>query len=90
MFLRGKHLFFQLLILRVRRLDIVRQNLVCRGYQDILVDYRMRDDSLTASKKDMIQPQWNVYRNILKFNVFVSFFYLCTWALNGIKKYKKI
>lgn len=71
-------------------LDIVRQNLVCRGYQDILVDYRMRDDSLTASKKDMIQPQWNVYRNILKFNVFTSFFYLCTWALNGIKKYKKI
>ena len=71
-------------------LDIVRQNLLCRGYEDILVDYRMRDDSLTASKKNMIQPQWNVYRNILKLNIFTSFFYLCTWAFNGVKKYKKI
>ena len=71
-------------------LDIVRQDLVCIGYSDILVDYRMRDDSLTASKKKMIKPQWNIYRKVLHFNVFKSFFYLMSWALNGVKKYQKL
>ena len=71
-------------------LDIARQGLLCCGFDDILVDYRMRDDSLTASKKDMIQPQWKVYRNVLGFNVFASFFYLCIWAVNGLVKYKKL
>lgn len=71
-------------------LDIVRQDLLCLGYKDILVDYRMRDDSLTASKKDMVRPQWNVYRNVLELNIFASLFYLCSWAINGIAKYKKL
>lgn len=71
-------------------LDILTQELVAVGYDDILVDYRMRNDSLTASKKKMIYPQWNIYRNVLKMNIFKSFFYLCSWALNGIRKYKKI
>ncbi len=68
-------------------LDITRQGLLCCGFDDILVDYRMRDDSLTASKKDMVKPQWNVYRNVLGLNVFASFFYLCNWAWNGLWKY---
>lgn len=71
-------------------LDILQQGLLSIGYKDILVDYRMRDDSLTASKRDMVRPQWNVYRNVLEFNIFASLFYLCSWALNGIVKYKKL
>lgn len=71
-------------------LDITKQGLVCIGYKDILVDYRMRDDSVTSSKLKMIKPQWNVYRNVLKFDFFKSLFYMSSWALNGIRKYKKI
>ena len=69
-------------------LDIMKQGLCCMGYDDILVDYRMRDDSMTASKTKMIKPQWRIYREILDFNVFKSAFYLFFWALNGLKKYK--
>ncbi|MCL2689692.1 MAG: glycosyltransferase [Chitinispirillia bacterium] len=37
-------------------LNIMRQGLTALGYDDIMVNYRMRDDSLTASKKNMIYP----------------------------------
>ena len=70
-------------------LDIMRQGLFCMGYEDILVDYRMRDDSMTASKTKMIKPQWNIYRKVLHFNVFKSAFYLLSWGINGLNKYKK-
>lgn len=71
-------------------LDIMRQGLCCMGYDDILVDYRMRDDSMTASKTKMIKPQWRIYREVLHFNVFKSAFYLFSWAMNGLKKYRKL
>jgi len=71
-------------------LDIMKQGLAAQGYEDILVDYRMRDDSLTASKKKMIYPQWNIYRNILEFNFFKSSFYLLSWAINGVLKYRRV
>ena len=70
-------------------LDILSQELTCVGFADILVDYRMRSDSLTASKWKMISPQWRIYRQVLHFSVFKSFFYLCSWALNGLQKYHK-
>lgn len=68
-------------------LDILKQGFVAVGYSDILVDYRMRRNSLTASKKKMIKPQWKVYRNVLHLNWFKSCYYLLCWGLNGIRKY---
>lgn len=70
-------------------LDILKQGFVALGYDDILVDYRMRSDSITASKKKMIVPQWNVYRKIYHLNFFVSCIYLLSWAWNGFRKYRK-
>lgn len=71
-------------------LDIMKNGLCAMGYKDILGDYRMRDDSMTASKKKMIKPQWNIYRKVLKINPFSSAWYLFCWGINGILKYKKI
>ena len=70
-------------------LDIMKFDLCAQGYADVLVDYRMRDDSVTASKTKMIKPQWNIYRKVLKMNFFKSAYYLICWGLNGIKKYAK-
>lgn len=69
-------------------LDIMKTGLCAIGYEDVLVDYRMREDSMTASKTKMIRPQWNIYRKVLRMNVFLSFWYLLCWGLNGIYKYK--
>lgn len=69
-------------------LEIMKDGLTAFGYNDVLVDYRMRDDSMTASKIKMIKPQWNIYRKVLKMNVFVSAYYLFCWGINGLLKYK--
>lgn len=69
-------------------LDIMGQGLCAVGFPEILVDYRMRRDSVTASKWKMVKPQWKIYRDVLHFNFFKSAFYLCSWAVNGVKKYK--
>ncbi|MCR4742716.1 MAG: glycosyltransferase family 2 protein [Treponema sp.] len=70
-------------------LDILMQGFVALGFEDILVDYRMRSDSITASKKKMITPQWNVYRKVYHLNFFTSCIYLFSWAVNGLKKYHR-
>lgn len=70
-------------------LDILKQNLVAVGFEDIIVDYRMRENSMTASKMKMIKPQWGVYRKVLRMNWFMSFYYLTCWGLNGLRKYRK-
>lgn len=69
-------------------LDILKQGFVAEGYEDVLVDYRMRDDSLTSKKYQMVKPQWNVYRNILKLGLTKSVLYLFSWAINGLQKYR--
>ena len=68
-------------------LDITKQDLIVIGYDNILVSYRIHSNSLTASKKKMIKPQYNIYRRILGMNTLKSVFYLCSWALNGFIKY---
>lgn len=69
-------------------LDIMKGGLCAFGYSDVLVDYRMRDDSMTASKTKMIKPQWNIYRKVLRMNMFKSMWYLFCWGINGLMKYK--
>jgi len=68
-------------------LDILSQGLVAVGFEEIMVDYRMRTNSMTASKKKMIKPQWKVYRQAMHLNLISSCFYMICWGLNGIKKY---
>ena len=69
-------------------LDIMKFDLTAYGYKDILGDYRMRDDSMTASKTKMIKPQWNIYRKVLHMNPISSVWYLFCWGINGLLKYK--
>ncbi len=69
-------------------LTIMQPGLKAIGYADVLGDYRMRNDSMTASKIKMIKPQWNIYRKVLDFNVLKSCWYLFCWGLNGLKKYQ--
>ena len=59
------------------------------GNKEILVDYRIRKDSVTASKKKVIIPQWNVLRKIEKKSILKSIYYLGCWAIISYFKYRK-
>ena len=59
------------------------------GNKEILVDYRIRKDSVTASKKKVIKPQWNVLRKVEKLSFVKSLYYLSCWAVISYFKYRK-
>lgn len=59
------------------------------GNTAILVDYRIRKDSVTASKKKVIKPQWNVLRKVEKLSLVKCVYYLSCWAVISYFKYRK-
>jgi glycosyltransferase involved in cell wall biosynthesis len=59
------------------------------GNRSILVDYRIRKDSVTASKKKVIKPQWNVLRKVEGLSLFKSAYCLGCWAVISYFKYRK-
>lgn len=59
------------------------------GNPKILVDYRMRKNSVTGNKKKVIIPQWNVLRKVEKIPIYKCCYYICCWAVISFMKYRK-
>lgn len=59
------------------------------GNKEVLVSYRMRNDSVTANKLKVIRPHWRVLRNIEKLSFIKSLYYLCWWIYISLGKYSK-
>ena len=54
-----------------------------------LSKYRMREGSVSRSKKNIIKDQYLVYKDYMNFSTFKSLYYTANWAFNGFKKYSK-
>ena len=63
-----------------------------KGYplQKTLAKYRMRRNSVSRKKKNIIKDQYLVYKNFMGFSTIKSLYYTANWALNGFFKYSKI
>lgn len=59
------------------------------GNKEKLVYYRMRKTSVTANKKKVIYPQWNVLRNVEKLSFCSCLYYIVCWAFISYFKYRK-
>lgn len=59
------------------------------GNPKILVDYRIRKSSVTANKKKVITPQWNVLRKVEKLPTWKCIYYIINWGFISILKYRK-
>jgi glycosyltransferase involved in cell wall biosynthesis len=70
-------------------LEILRHSQVAYGNPHVVGSYRMRRDRITSSKRKMIIPQYKVYRQAEHLNVAQSAYYLCCWAWNGYRKYRR-
>lgn len=56
----------------------------------ILAKYRLRDSSISSSKKSVLKYQWSVYREVEKLSIIKSSYYFAYYAVNGIiNKYLK-
>jgi len=58
------------------------------GIQKPHAIYRMRDNSLSRNKMDLIKHQWRYYRKIEKLNPIKSLYFLICWMYYGYFKYK--
>lgn len=58
------------------------------GIQELKAIYRIRKNSLSRKKSDLIKYQWQFYREVEKLNVFQSTYYMFHWMCRGFMKYR--
>lgn len=71
-------------------LDYLKVTDFAYGIKEPLAKYRIRKNSLSASKMKVVKYQFLVYFKHQKLNLFKSLYYTCSWAYFGFKKYKGI
>ena len=58
------------------------------GIQEPQAIYRIRKNSLSRKKSDLLKYQWEFYREIEKLSVIQSFYYMLHWMIRGFMKYR--
>jgi teichuronic acid biosynthesis glycosyltransferase TuaG len=58
------------------------------GIQETQAIYRIRENSLSRKKSDLIKYQWQFYREVEELNVFQSAYYMLHWMYRGFMKYR--
>lgn len=58
------------------------------GIQEPKAIYRIRKNSLSRKKSDLIKYQWQFYRNVEKLSVIHSAYYMMHWMVRGFLKYR--
>lgn len=58
------------------------------GIQEPKAIYRIRENSLSRKKSNLIKYQWQFYREVEKLNVFQSTYYMLNWMYRGFMKYR--
>jgi glycosyltransferase involved in cell wall biosynthesis len=58
------------------------------GIQEPKAIYRIRKNSLSRKKSDLIKYQWQFYREVEKLNLFQSTYYMAHWMYRGFMKYR--
>ncbi|UWX55007.1 glycosyltransferase family 2 protein [Maribacter litopenaei] len=59
-----------------------------QGIKKPLAIYRIREDSLSRNKMELIKYQWFFYYHKEKLGLFKSVYYLFNWAIRGFIKYR--
>lgn len=58
------------------------------GIQQPKAIYRIRQNSLSRKKTNLIQYQWKFYREVEKLSVVFSLYYMIHWMVRGFLKYR--
>ena len=58
------------------------------GIKEPKAIYRIRKNSLSRKKSDLLKYQWQFYRNVEALNVFQSCYYMAHWMYRGFLKYR--
>ena len=58
------------------------------GIQEPKAIYRIRENSLSRNKKNLLKYQWNFYYKVEKLGFFASVYYMIQWMVRGFLKYR--
>lgn len=68
-------------------LFMLRDGFTALGINEVLAKYRVSSSSHSSNKLKAASWQWNIYRNVLKINILMSFYYFLCYAYYGVKKH---
>lgn len=69
-------------------LQMLKKEKYIWGMKDILMKYRIRKNSISAKKMQLIKYHWYLYREIEHLSVFRSAFHVCYWCFLKVFKLK--
>lgn len=59
------------------------------GIKELKAIYRIRENSLSRKKTNLLTHQWHFYRKVENLSVMSSAYYMVQWAVRGFLKYRK-
>ena len=62
-------------------LQILKKEKYIYGMPDILMEYRIRSNSISSNKLSLVKYHWQLYREIEHLSVFRSAFHICWWGV---------
>lgn len=69
-------------------LSILKNGEEAHCLRECLAQYKVHSNSVSSNKLKMAKYQWQVYRKVERINVFQSVYYLASWAVMGVLKYR--
>ena len=69
-------------------LQMLKKEKYIWGMPEVLMRYRIRKNSISSKKSDLIKYHWYLYRKIEHLNFFRSVFHICYWGFLKIFKVK--
>jgi teichuronic acid biosynthesis glycosyltransferase TuaG len=68
-------------------LQYLKKIKTAKGIECPLAIYRIRANSHSRNKFQLIKPQWHFYRKVENLSVGLTIYYIIFWMINGLKKY---
>ena len=62
-------------------LQILKKEEFIYGMPDVLMEYRIRNNSISSNKLSLIKYHWQLYREIEHLSVICSAFHICWWGM---------
>ena len=62
-------------------LQILKKEKYIYGMTEVLMEYRIRSNSISSNKFSLIKYHWQLYREIEHLSVFRSVFHICWWGV---------
>lgn len=69
-------------------LKMLKKEKYIYGMPDVLVKYRVRSNSISSNKIELIKYHWQLYRDIEHLSIFRSVFHICFWMFLKLSKIK--